>query len=329
MNNQPAYFAIIPADVRYCKDLEPCARLLYGEITALSNREGYCWASNEYFSQLYEVDERTIKRWIKALEDKGFIYIRTCKKGMGWDRRIFINKEMFAKGQKCPVVNNISTPREDGPTNGFRRRDKNVPYEGTFLSPYKDMINTTSILDSDAGAVLEKKDDEEKEAFPKKCKKKHPNGTDIEITFEHFCEYKGVVMKKPTLDELKIAWISYCNCDKLVSNPIQYLMTIIENNRKSDIRKQKQERFETKVEDLKYNIEHAPYQTKQNKTNNKEQEECKTMKKTHIEQDMENKKILKELYESENLPYSEQDTSIPALAMLSSQYRRKINSPHS
>ncbi|WP_051758209.1 DnaD domain protein [Rossellomorea vietnamensis] len=70
---QKNYYAIIPANVRYDNDLTPNAKLLYGEITALCNERGYCWAGNSYFSDLYKKDKSTIKRWIKQLEDKGYI----------------------------------------------------------------------------------------------------------------------------------------------------------------------------------------------------------------------------------------------------------------
>lgn len=68
-----SFYAIIPADVRYDKRLKPLARLLYGEITALSNEVGYCWASNKYFATLYGVTERTIRSLIQDLKDCGYI----------------------------------------------------------------------------------------------------------------------------------------------------------------------------------------------------------------------------------------------------------------
>jgi hypothetical protein len=71
---QKAYYAIIPANVRYDKDLVPNAKLLYGEITALCNEKGYCWASNQYFAELYGVSVLSIKRWVNSLVNKGYVY---------------------------------------------------------------------------------------------------------------------------------------------------------------------------------------------------------------------------------------------------------------
>lgn len=71
---QRSYYAIIPANVRYDKDLTPNAKLLYGEITALCNEKGYCWASNQYFAELYGVSVLSIKRWVNSLVTKGYVY---------------------------------------------------------------------------------------------------------------------------------------------------------------------------------------------------------------------------------------------------------------
>ena len=84
---KPNYYAIIPANVRYDKELSPNAKLLYGEITALCNDKGYCWATNQYFSTLYELSDRTIRTLLKQLSDKKYIKIELKD---NQSRRIYI-----------------------------------------------------------------------------------------------------------------------------------------------------------------------------------------------------------------------------------------------
>ena len=91
--NKPAYYALIPSSVRYCEELKFAERLLYGEITALTGKEGYCFATNRYFSELYGVIPGTISRWISHLERLGFIQVEIIKneKQQIIERRIYIN----------------------------------------------------------------------------------------------------------------------------------------------------------------------------------------------------------------------------------------------
>lgn len=67
------YYAIIPASVRYDRSIPHGAKLLYGEITALCNEKGFCWASNEYFAGLYQVSKTTVTNWINALIENGYV----------------------------------------------------------------------------------------------------------------------------------------------------------------------------------------------------------------------------------------------------------------
>lgn len=111
MNEMPSYYAIIPADVRYDKDLKDKAKLLYGEITALSNKDGYCYASNKYFADLYGVSTRTITDLIKELVLKNYIlnqiiYEDGTKKVI--QRRLYLlNKTSI------PIEENFDTPMEE------------------------------------------------------------------------------------------------------------------------------------------------------------------------------------------------------------------------
>lgn len=89
----PAYFAIIPANVRYHQQLSPNAKLLYGEITALADRDGFCWASNKYLAKQFRWGERTVSRLITQMSELGLIRLEMYKTPSGSERRIFVGNE--------------------------------------------------------------------------------------------------------------------------------------------------------------------------------------------------------------------------------------------
>lgn len=97
--NQPNFYAVIPATVRYHPDLMATAKLLYGEITALSNERGYCWASDTYFANLYSVNPRQVRRWIAQLKDFGFIRVQINKEA-GNQRVIFLKDSLPLRTKK-------------------------------------------------------------------------------------------------------------------------------------------------------------------------------------------------------------------------------------
>lgn len=127
----PNYYAILPASVRYDKELSSTAKLLYAEITALATKSGYCFATNGYFAELYGTTERTITRTIKLLTDKGYIIPK-----MEDGRRVFYiadASQCLGGGQKC--LGGIDKNVQGG-------IDKNVQQNNT-------RINNTSINKKD------------------------------------------------------------------------------------------------------------------------------------------------------------------------------------
>lgn len=50
-------------------------------ISSLCAEKGYCWASNEYLSNLFNEHETSISRKIKKLESKGYIIVEYEKRG--------------------------------------------------------------------------------------------------------------------------------------------------------------------------------------------------------------------------------------------------------
>lgn len=101
--NKKSYYAVIPATVRYDKRLKPLARLLYGELTALSNEKGYCWASNKYFAELYEVTSETVSRWISQLAEYGYIRLSISRAGkMIVERKIYLSQGLIDEKINTP-----------------------------------------------------------------------------------------------------------------------------------------------------------------------------------------------------------------------------------
>ena len=117
--NTPNYFGILPANVRYDKKLKPMEKILYTEITALANSKGYCYATNSYFANLYDVHKNTSGTWINKLEKLGYIKSKiiyeTGTKNVK-ERQLFItipiNEKIDTYQQKdCdPINEKIDTP---------------------------------------------------------------------------------------------------------------------------------------------------------------------------------------------------------------------------
>ena len=111
MNSKPSYYGILPAQVRYDTALTNLAKLLYCEISALSSKDGICFATNGYFAKLYESSERTISRGICSLEENGYVKITRHKKKGDYKvvkRQIELMSKMSVDVDKNVAYNNIN-----------------------------------------------------------------------------------------------------------------------------------------------------------------------------------------------------------------------------
>ena len=169
--NKIGYYAVIPSTVLFNNELKPNEKLLYAVITVLSNKEGYCYASNSYLGKLFNVIPHTISIWVSNLKNKGFLYVDiiTDEKGEVLQRRIYpndtpyvINKTggMFQKGQYNIISNNkidrffnyIINNKEEFPAE-FSKVDFNNIYE--LLKKYE-MLYTKDSLQYITGDNLER-----------------------------------------------------------------------------------------------------------------------------------------------------------------------------
>ena len=101
----PSYYSILTANVRYDKELKANEKLLFSEITALSNKSGYCHATNKYFAKLYSKNTSTISDWINHLKQREYLKVVMVKDGKQIkERRLFPISN--------PIRENPNTPSE-------------------------------------------------------------------------------------------------------------------------------------------------------------------------------------------------------------------------
>lgn len=65
----------VPMLVLLDNDISSTSKLLMGLITTLTMKEGFCYASNKYLSNLLKVSRRTITSCISSLKRKNYIKV--------------------------------------------------------------------------------------------------------------------------------------------------------------------------------------------------------------------------------------------------------------
>lgn len=136
IKSKPAYYAIIPATVRYDDRLSASAKLLYGELTALSGTDGYCWPGNKYLQDVYGVSRQAIQNWLSTLEKQGYIKrITTRVPGSNRVDRRYIQIVDHPSKEKCTSKDFLAPPSKEKCT---------PPSKEKFTGIITSSINTSS-----------------------------------------------------------------------------------------------------------------------------------------------------------------------------------------
>ena len=150
INEKPSFYAILPAYVRYEKRLKPAERLLFAEISALTNKFGYCTASNGYFAELYETKKETVSRWVSHLAELGFLRLEMVYEG----------KQI--KGRKIWIDEKVMTPIDEK-VKGNNTRLNNTRINNTPLPPNtgngKDDLNADAFVSANAKTCKQETDE--------------------------------------------------------------------------------------------------------------------------------------------------------------------------
>ncbi|WP_057735689.1 DnaD domain protein [Liquorilactobacillus uvarum] len=105
MKEQPSYYSILTANVRYDSRLKGDEKVLFSEITALATKQGFCYATNSYFVDVFSnVTKGTISRRINHLKELGYLKIVLIRD----ENKQIKQRRMYPTTD--PIINSDDTP---------------------------------------------------------------------------------------------------------------------------------------------------------------------------------------------------------------------------
>ncbi len=234
--NKPSYYSIMTADVRYSNDLSCFDKILYSDITALCNKNGYCTATNGYFSDVFNKSNKTISRSISNLVSNGFVESVITREESEFSlRKLYIKDTAqvdrdknvhipLDKNVHIPLDKNVQTPMvknvQHNNINNNNINNNNILVEYESFTDFYNCIITKELLKSEIKQDIDFYFDVFWGFYPKKQGKKDAlrhfkrtvkSKTDLVNFCKAFINYAAYMEQKGTLYEyLKMA-SSFCN----------------------------------------------------------------------------------------------------------------------
>lgn len=204
-------YIIIPDSVKKLKNLNPNAKLIYGDILSLSAQSGYCYANNEYLANIYGFTTRVISKIISQLLTAGIIEIREGNGQYGKGRKIvplitIDNEQSFHEHRT--IVPRTNVPE----TTNERSNNIEQSFQQTGTNVLKHRNERSTIIDNRIDNIIDNRIDKEninglKKSKVKKVEEKskqiYPsNFSDTFInSFQRFLQFRKEIKKPFKSDE--------------------------------------------------------------------------------------------------------------------------------
>ena len=120
--NKVGYYSIIPSKILYNKELKANEKLLYAMITSLACKEGYCFATNNYFAEELGVHPKTISSWISDLREKNYLKIDIVRN----ENKQIIQRKIYINDVPYPLNNGYHYQSKNGQTIHQKVENNNI-----------------------------------------------------------------------------------------------------------------------------------------------------------------------------------------------------------
>ena len=136
-------YSIIPSKILYNKELKANEKLLYAMITSLACKEGYCFATNNYFAEELGVHPKTVSSWISDLREKNYIKVEMVRK----ENKQIIKRKIYINDLPYPLNNGYMYQSKNGQAIHQNMEDNNIRFNNKchrkFISNYENQREYT------------------------------------------------------------------------------------------------------------------------------------------------------------------------------------------
>lgn len=122
IGNKVGYYSIIPSKILYNKELKANEKLLYAMITSLACKEGYCFATNNYFAEELGVHPKTISSWISDLREKNYLKVDIVRN----ENKQIIQRKIYINDVPYPLNNGYHYKLKNGQAIHPKVEDNNI-----------------------------------------------------------------------------------------------------------------------------------------------------------------------------------------------------------
>ena len=126
--NKVGYNTIIPSKILYNKELKANEKLLYAMITSLACKEGYCFATNNYFAEELGVHPKTISSWISDLREKNYLKIDIVRN----ENKQIIQRKIYINDVPYPLNNGYQYQSKNGQAINQKMEGNNIKYNNKY-----------------------------------------------------------------------------------------------------------------------------------------------------------------------------------------------------
>jgi uncharacterized phage protein (TIGR02220 family) len=118
------FYAVIPSAILTNNNLSSNEKILYGVISSMTNKLGYCYATNNTLSEYFKKDgdtphPKTVSRWVNNLVGLGYLTTELFMDKGTQERRIRLSDKIVIKRVEKPIEKKEETKDESKKYEGF------------------------------------------------------------------------------------------------------------------------------------------------------------------------------------------------------------------